>query len=60
MKKKKRAFILNIFLFIAASLGLIYLVFYQAIEMNITSWTFLIVAISSLIRISQDIKEGFN
>lgn len=59
MKKKKLAFILDLFLFLASFFSFIYAVFIHGAGMNITSWIFLIVAIGSLVRINQEIKAGF-
>lgn len=57
--KKKIGFILDILFFLAALLGLLYCVFYRNEWVSIQFFTFLIVTISSAIRIKKDIKEGF-
>ncbi|MFG6497624.1 hypothetical protein P8610_19855 [Fictibacillus sp. UD] len=57
--KRKVVFIFDILLFLAAFLGLVYCVFYRNEWLSIQFWTFLIVAISSAIRVTTDIKDGF-
>ncbi|MCM3733987.1 hypothetical protein M3196_20270 [Fictibacillus nanhaiensis] len=59
MRRKKIAFVLDIFLFIASLFSFIYTVFYQGTGISIVSLVFILVSCSSLIRIVQEIKEGF-
>lgn len=54
MKKNKLAFRLDIFLFLASFFSFIYAVFYKGAGMGIASWVFLILAVSSLVRIIQE------